>query len=57
MNEARGLVGVPMGTLDDDPHYQPRAHIFVGSKAPWFTISDGLPQYPGALGAPKQPSE
>ncbi|MEA2808855.1 MAG: hypothetical protein QOJ17_2996, partial [Rhodospirillaceae bacterium] len=23
----------------------PSRHIFVGSKAPWFTITDGLPQY------------
>jgi len=21
-------------------------HIFVASKAPWFEIADGLPQYP-----------
>lgn len=49
-NEARGLVGVPMGTLDDDPHYSPRAHIFVGSKAPWFAICDDLPRHDGALG-------
>jgi hypothetical protein len=51
LNEARGLVGVPMGSLDADPRYEPRAHIFVGSKAPWFTIADGLPQHSGALGA------
>ena len=23
------------------------AHIFVGSKAPWFSITDDLPQYEG----------
>jgi hypothetical protein len=23
----------------------PTAHIFVGSKASWFTITDGLPQH------------
>ena len=28
-----------MGTLVDDPTIRPTAHIFVGSKAPWFTIS------------------
>ena len=48
-NESRGLVGVPMGSLDDDPHYEPRAHIFVDSKAPWFVICDRLPQHPGPL--------
>lgn len=50
-NEERGLVGVPMGGLDADPEYAPRAHIFVGSKAPWFTICDALPQHPEALGS------
>ena len=38
-------VHVAMGTLVDDPTIRPTAHIFVGSKAPWFTIADGLPQY------------
>jgi len=52
-NEARGLVGVPMGTLDDDPHYPPRAHAWVDSKAPWFAICDQLPRYPRALGDPE----
>lgn len=36
---------VAMGTLIDDPTIRPSAHIFVGSKAPWFTITDDLPQY------------
>jgi hypothetical protein len=34
-----------MGTLIDDPTIRPTAHIFVGSKARWFTITDDLPQY------------
>jgi hypothetical protein len=36
---------IPAGTLDTDPGVRPKAHIFVGAKAPWFTIRDGLPQY------------
>ena len=36
-----------MGTLVDAPGIRPTAHIFVGSKAPWFTITDELPQYEG----------
>jgi len=36
---------VTLGTLMDDPSMRPTAHIFVGSKAPWFTITDALPQY------------
>jgi hypothetical protein len=36
---------VPMGTLVDAPAIRPTAHIFVGSKAPWYEITDDLPQY------------
>jgi hypothetical protein len=36
---------VTLGTLSDAPTIQPSAHIFVGSKAPWFTITDSLPQH------------
>jgi hypothetical protein len=39
------FVHVAMGTLVDDPAIRPTKHIFVGSKAPWFTITDDLPQY------------
>ena len=39
------FVHVAMGTLVDAPSIRPRAHIFVGSKAPWFTITDDLPQF------------
>jgi hypothetical protein len=38
---------VAMGTLTDDPAIRPTEHIFVSSKAPWFTITDDLPQYAG----------
>ena len=44
-------VHVAMGTLLDDPLIRPTAHIFVGSKAPWFDITDGLPQYQGHVAA------
>ena len=39
------FVHVAMGTLIDDPTIRPTHHIFVGSKAPWFTIADDLPRY------------
>jgi hypothetical protein len=39
------FVHVALGTLVDDPTIRPTAHIFVGSKAPWFTITDQLPQH------------
>jgi hypothetical protein len=38
-------VHVTLGTLVDPPSIRPTAHIFVGSKAPWFTITDDLPQH------------
>jgi len=39
------FVHVTLGTLDDTPTVRPSAHIFVGSKAPWHSITDELPQY------------
>ena len=39
------FVHVTLGTLVDAPTIRPTAHIFVGSKAPWFTITDDLPQH------------
>ena len=39
------FVHVALGTLVDTPSIRPRAHIFVGSKAPWFTVTDDLPQF------------
>ena len=38
-------VHVTLGTLVDAPSIRPTAHIFVGSKAPWYTINDNLPQH------------
>jgi hypothetical protein len=37
--------GIALGVLDDDPGVRPESHIFVGSKAPWFDITDDLPQF------------
>ena len=42
---AGAYVHVTLGTLVDDPGIRPSRHIFVGSKAPWFTITDDLPQF------------
>ena len=38
-------VHVTLGTIEGDPGIRPQAHIFVASKAPWFEITDGLPQF------------
>lgn len=48
VDEARGIVVVPMGSLDEDPEVRPQAHIFAASKAPWHDIHDDLPRFPGA---------
>ena len=37
-------VHVAMGSLVDAPSIRPTEHIFVGSKAPWFEITDDLPK-------------
>ena len=37
-------VHVAMGSLVDAPSIRPTEHIFVASKAPWFEITDDLPQ-------------
>ncbi|HEX9597838.1 MAG TPA: GFA family protein [Gaiellaceae bacterium] len=39
------FVHIAMGSLVDAPTIRPTAHIFVGSKAPWFEITDDLPQF------------
>lgn len=39
------VYGFPLGMLDTDPGVKPTHHVFVGSKAPWFEITDNLPQY------------
>ena len=40
-----GWVGVPCGSLDDPPGRFPRGHIFMGSKAPWYEVTDSLPRW------------
>jgi hypothetical protein len=44
VNDGR-YVHVALGTLVDEPSIRPTAHIFVGSKASWYTITDALPQH------------
>lgn len=37
--------GVTLGCLNDDPHLEIGRHIFVGSKASWEIIPEGVAQY------------
>jgi hypothetical protein len=34
-----------LAKLDDDPSVRPDAHAFIIDEAPWFTVTDDLPQY------------
>ena len=38
-------MGIPLGGLDQAPNNKAEGHFFVGSKSPWFEITDDLPQY------------
>jgi hypothetical protein len=37
--------GVSLGCVDGDPEIELGMHIFVGSKASWETIPEGVPQF------------
>jgi hypothetical protein len=43
--ESAGVVICPAGNLEGEPGVEPGLHMFVGSKAPWYEITDGLPQF------------
>lgn len=44
--QAPSRYGIALATLDEDPGLRPTAHSFVAYKAPWYEITDDLPQYP-----------
>ena len=39
------ITSITLGTVKGDPGMEPQYHIFVGSKASWYQISDQLPQF------------
>jgi hypothetical protein len=43
--EATGYVVVPGGSFDSPLPAPPLGHVFASSKADWFEITDGLPQW------------
>jgi len=45
VDDATGFVIAPAGNLHGDPGLRPTRHMFVGSKAPWYTIQDSLPRH------------
>jgi hypothetical protein len=42
---AGAYVHVALGSLLDAPSIRPTQHIFVGSMAPWYEITDDLPRF------------
>ncbi len=43
--DAPDMLRLRLGLLNDDPERRALAHFWVGSKAPWFEITDALPQF------------
>lgn len=50
--EGTPFVAVIAGVLDEDPMTRPFRHAFVGQKACWHEIADGLPRSEGQPEAP-----
>ncbi|MBI5516708.1 MAG: GFA family protein [Deltaproteobacteria bacterium] len=40
-----GMVFLPAGSLEGDLGTRPEMHLFVGSKAPWYALTDELPRH------------
>lgn len=45
--DAPDAISITLGTLDGDPGGRATAHIYAKDRAPWFEITDALPQYDG----------
>ena len=43
--KTKHVVSVRCGTLKQDPGVRVAYHAFVGSKAPWIDLDDGLPRF------------
>jgi hypothetical protein len=48
VDPGRGIAIIPAGCLDTDPPLRSQRHIFTADKAPWFEITDSVPQFPAA---------
>jgi hypothetical protein len=49
VNEQPDSVRIRLGLLDGDPGLRARVHVWVSAKAPWYDITDTLPQLPEGL--------
>ncbi|MBK8218441.1 MAG: GFA family protein [Myxococcales bacterium] len=56
-NDHPELLGVAVGALDVPLGVPVLAHIYVGSKADWVTLSDGVPGYEGDYAGPPVPRD
>ena len=36
---------IRLGSLEEDPGLRARVHVYVADKAPWYEITDALPQF------------
>lgn len=45
VGEGKGLDWITLSSINGEPGVRPEAHIFVGSKATWYEITDDLPQF------------
>lgn len=54
------ILGIPLGGIEGIENIEVAAHIFVGSKASWYSIADSVPQYdnwPGSEDAVRQTNQ
>jgi len=49
MSDQPEALRIRLGVLDRDPELRARVHIWVDAKAPWYEITDELPQLPEGL--------
>jgi len=44
-SEKGEIASITLGTVNGDPGIKPESHIYVGSKAQWYSIPDDLPRF------------
>ena len=52
-----GVLRIRAGLIDEPLEVRPVAHFYTGSKANWWPIDDGLPQFEGAYVSPRATPE
>ena len=44
-NAKPDVIRIRLGSLEADPGIRARVHVYVADKAPWYEITDALPQF------------